>query len=115
MQGGHAAKFRKVIRRLERDGATFRVVEPADVPKVIAELRDVSDEWLGVKAGAEKGFSLGHFDESYLCRLPVAVYRSVDGTHRHDERRLYRRRALSHRGQAPHRDGRDRRRRKAKS
>ena len=73
LQGGHAAKFRKVIRRLERDGATFRVVEPAQVPAVIAELREVSDEWLGVKAGAEKGFSLGHFDETYLSRLPVAV------------------------------------------
>ena len=73
LQGGHAAKFRKVIRRLERDGATFRVVAAADVPAVIAELREVSDEWLGVKAGAEKGFSLGHFDESYLSRLPVAV------------------------------------------
>jgi phosphatidylglycerol lysyltransferase len=73
LQGGHAAKFRKVIRRLERDGAIFRVVAPADVPSVIAELREVSDEWLGVKVGAEKGFSLGHFDESYLSRLPVAV------------------------------------------
>ena len=73
LQGGHAAKFRKVMRRLERDGATFRVVEAAQVPALIAELREVSDEWLGVKAGAEKGFSLGHFDASYLSRLPVAV------------------------------------------
>jgi len=71
--GGHGAKFRNVIRRFERDGATFRVVAPVDVPSVIAALREVSDEWLAVKAGAEKGFSLGHFDEAYLSRLPIAV------------------------------------------
>ena len=73
LQGGHGAKFRKVIRRFEREGATFRVIAPADVPSVIAELREVSNEWLAVKAGAEKGFSLGHFDEAYLSRLPIAV------------------------------------------
>ena len=73
LQGGHGAKFRKVIRRFERDGATFRVVSPADGPSVIAELREVSNEWLAVKAGAEKGFSVGHFDEAYLSRLPIAV------------------------------------------
>ena len=73
LEGGHAAKFRKVIRRLERDGVTFRIVAPARVPSILSELREVSDEWLAAKASAEKGFSLGRFDEAYLSRLPVAV------------------------------------------
>ena len=30
------------------------------------QLRAVSDDWLDAKAGAEKGFSLGFFDETYL-------------------------------------------------
>jgi phosphatidylglycerol lysyltransferase len=37
------------------------------------ELRQVSDEWLDQKAVAEKGFSLGFFDENYLRRCPIAV------------------------------------------
>jgi phosphatidylglycerol lysyltransferase len=39
----------------------------------MTELRAVSDDWLAEKAGGEKGFSLGFFDESYLRRFPVAV------------------------------------------
>jgi len=33
----------------------------------------VSDEWLAEKRTAEKGFSLGFFDEAYLAHFPVAV------------------------------------------
>jgi phosphatidylglycerol lysyltransferase len=40
---------------------------------VIDQLREVSDEWLAARASAEKGFSLGFFDEAYLSRFPVAI------------------------------------------
>ena len=73
LEGGQAAKFRQALRRLERDRATFRVIEPAAVEGVMRDLREVSDEWLAEKSAAEKGFSLGCFDESYLRRFPVAV------------------------------------------
>ncbi|MBP7779666.1 MAG: bifunctional lysylphosphatidylglycerol flippase/synthetase MprF [Acidobacteria bacterium] len=73
LEGGRGAKFRQVVRRLEKDGGTFRIVPAADVPAVIPHLRAVSDDWLRHKAGAEKGFSLGFFDEAYLARFPVAV------------------------------------------
>jgi len=33
----------------------------------------VSDDWLAAKASAEKGFSLGFFNEAYLSRFPIAV------------------------------------------
>ena len=33
----------------------------------------MSDDWLGARSAAEKGFSLGFFDEAYLERFPVAV------------------------------------------
>jgi phosphatidylglycerol lysyltransferase len=46
---------------------------PGDVPRHLAELRGVSDDWLEAKAVAEKGFSLGFFEEPYLSRFPVAV------------------------------------------
>ena len=62
-----------MIRRLEKDGGTFRIVEPAGVPAIMDQLRAVSDDWLAAKASAEKGFSLGFFDEAYVSRFPVAV------------------------------------------
>jgi phosphatidylglycerol lysyltransferase len=73
LEGGQGAKFRQILRRLEREGATFRIVEPSRVAEIMPELREVSDEWLAEKSAAEKGFSLGYFDESYLLRFPVAV------------------------------------------
>jgi phosphatidylglycerol lysyltransferase len=73
MDGGRSAKFRQVVRRLEKDGASFRVVEPSEVHAIMPRLREVSDDWLAAKATAEKGFSLGFFNEAYLQRFPVAV------------------------------------------
>jgi phosphatidylglycerol lysyltransferase len=73
LQGRHAAKLRQPLHRLEREKATFRIVDTAQVPDLLEELRAVSRDWLGEKSAAEKGFSLGYFDEDYLARFPVAV------------------------------------------
>lgn len=73
LDGRRASKLRQSYKRLERDGDTFRVVSVEELPAVMAQLRAVSDDWLRHKAGAEKGFSLGFFDEQYLLRHPVAV------------------------------------------
>jgi phosphatidylglycerol lysyltransferase len=73
LEGGHARSYRQVIRRLEKDGATFRIVPPDQVAGVMEQLRTVSDDWLKMRAGAEKGFSLGAFKPDYLLRFPVAV------------------------------------------
>ncbi len=73
LEGGHASKYRQVIRRLEKDGGSFRIIEPAGVRAIMDQLRAVSDDWLAAKASAEKGFSLGFFDEAYVSRFPVAV------------------------------------------
>jgi phosphatidylglycerol lysyltransferase len=78
LSGGQAAKFRQVIRRLENDRWVFRIVDPPRLPGIIKELRAVSDDWLAAKSAAEKGFSLGFFDEEYLLRFPVAVIERED-------------------------------------
>ena len=49
------------------------MIAPADVPAHLPALRRVSDDWLAHKAAAEKGFSLGFFDEAYVRRFPVGV------------------------------------------
>ncbi|MEO8481053.1 MAG: bifunctional lysylphosphatidylglycerol flippase/synthetase MprF [Acidobacteriota bacterium] len=73
LDGPAGAKYRKVIRRLEKDGGRFRVLPADEVPGVLPALRAVSDDWLSARAGSEKGFSLGFFDDGYLMRFPVAV------------------------------------------
>jgi phosphatidylglycerol lysyltransferase len=73
LEGGHGARHRQAIRRLEKDGGSFRIVDPAGVPAIVDQLRGVSDDWLAAKASAEKGFSLGFFDEAYVARFPIAV------------------------------------------
>ena len=63
VEGPVASRYRQSIRRLEKDGGVFEVVEPSGTPALLAQMRAVSDEWLADQAGTEKGFSLGYFDE----------------------------------------------------
>ena len=73
LEGGQASRYRQAIRRLEKDGGSFRVIDAPAVPAVMDQLRAVSDDWLAEKASAEKGFSLGFFDECYIAGFPIAV------------------------------------------
>jgi phosphatidylglycerol lysyltransferase len=73
LEGGARKKMRFTFNRLERDGAAFRLIAADGVPALLPELRAVSDNWLEHKGAAEKGFSLGFFDDEYLARFPVAV------------------------------------------
>jgi len=77
LDGGAGHRHRQARRRIEKAGAQFRIVPPAGVAAILPELRRVSDDWLGQK-GAEKGFSLGFFDEEYLSRYPIAVIERQD-------------------------------------
>ncbi|MGD8278841.1 MAG: bifunctional lysylphosphatidylglycerol flippase/synthetase MprF [Gemmatimonadota bacterium] len=73
LEGSKRKAFRHTLRRLERDGVTFRVLARGDADPALDELRRVSDDWLERKNAQEKGFSLGFFDPGYLGRSRVAV------------------------------------------
>ena len=73
LHGGGRKGLRTTLSRLEREGLHFRILDGAEHECRIGELRQVSDEWLAHKDAAEKGFSLGFFDEEYLRRCPIAV------------------------------------------
>ncbi|MBA4070610.1 MAG: hypothetical protein C0497_02065 [Gemmatimonas sp.] len=75
LQGGARKGMRRVVNQVEKDGGAFGIVPVDDVPALLPELREVSDEWLSAKRVREKGFSLGYFSESYLRRFPMAVVR----------------------------------------
>ena len=76
LEGSERADLRQSHRRAVRDGARFEIVARADLAAVLPELRAVSDEWLAERKTAEKGFSLGFFNEHYLSHFDCAVVRS---------------------------------------
>jgi phosphatidylglycerol lysyltransferase len=79
LEGSARADLRQSHRRVVREGAQFAIVPRNEVAAILPQLKAVSDVWLEEKSGAEKGFSLGYFDERYLTRFDCAVVR-----HNHD-------------------------------
>ena len=73
LEGPRGARFRQLVRRLEKDGGMFRVLPSEEVRSRMDELRAVSDDWLQARAVAEKSFSLGCFNPDYVARFPAAI------------------------------------------
>ncbi|HVQ13182.1 MAG TPA: bifunctional lysylphosphatidylglycerol flippase/synthetase MprF, partial [Vicinamibacterales bacterium] len=73
LDGPRGARFRQLVRRLEKDGGIFRVLPTDEVRERMDELRAVSDDWLRLRSVAEKGFSLGSFEPDYVARFPAAI------------------------------------------
>ncbi|MCA9752032.1 MAG: bifunctional lysylphosphatidylglycerol flippase/synthetase MprF [Gemmatimonadetes bacterium] len=79
LEGSARKSLRQVVRRLEqREGCSFEVVPAAQVEPLLPRLREISDQWLALKQGHEKRFSLGCFREDYLRRFPLAIVRRGD-------------------------------------
>lgn len=68
---------RALMHKFDREGYVFDVVEPPFNDQLMAELKAVSDSWLGEQV--EKGFSLGFFDPYYINQAPVGTVRDKDG------------------------------------
>jgi phosphatidylglycerol lysyltransferase len=75
MEGSNRRSFRKVMRRIEKEGASFEVVLSKEVPLLLKELKTISDAWLTKKNTKEKKFFLGFFNEDYLKYFPVGIVR----------------------------------------
>ena len=72
-KGSKLAHLRHAVSKGERDGLSFRIVSPAEVPVLLPQLRAISDAWLAQHETREKSFSLGAFLPDYLQRFPVAL------------------------------------------
>lgn len=55
------------------------MLQPPHPANLLAELHQISDEWLTSVKGTEKRFSLGWFDEDYLNSTPIIVIRNPAG------------------------------------
>jgi phosphatidylglycerol lysyltransferase len=79
LEGPARADLRQAQRRAQRQGATFEIVPPEQVPALLPALRKISDAWLAEKSTAEKRFSVGAFTERYVSNFPIALVRT-EGT-----------------------------------
>jgi phosphatidylglycerol lysyltransferase len=78
LAGKRGESLRHSANRARRDGARFQVLDQPLGEDVWAQLRTISDVWLDDRGAAEKGFSLGRYDETYLRRSPIAVIRIAE-------------------------------------
>lgn len=75
LAGGRFKTMRAAMSKRQRDGYEFTMLTSPHTPELIAELRAISDTWLGGKTGREKGFSVGRFDSDYLALFDISVVR----------------------------------------
>jgi len=76
LEGSASKDFRYTIKNVEKKGYKFEIVSPEGAVGLMPELKRISDAWLKMKAGKEKKFSIGYFDEKYLSNFPIALVRS---------------------------------------
>lgn len=76
LEGPQRADLRQSHRRAQRDGASFEVVAPQDLPALLPMLKRISDSWLSSKSTGEKRFSVGAFTPDYVRQFPVALVRA---------------------------------------
>ncbi|MGA7952346.1 MAG: phosphatidylglycerol lysyltransferase domain-containing protein [Gloeobacterales cyanobacterium] len=79
LKGKSGQNFRTSINKLTKLGYRIEFYQPPIGSDLLHELRAVSDEWLKMKKGSEKKFSLGWFDEAYLRECQIAAVRTPQG------------------------------------
>ncbi|MBC6980138.1 phosphatidylglycerol lysyltransferase domain-containing protein [Caulobacter sp. 17J80-11] len=76
--GRRRGNLRHSWKKVAEAGASFEVIPAEAVAPLMPELKQISDAWLDMHAGGEKGFSLGGFDPRYLSEFPCALVRQND-------------------------------------
>ncbi len=77
LTGKSNQNLRTAKNKSDREGQTFEVLSPPYHADLLAELRQISNEWLGDRK--EKAYSLGWFNEPYIQRSPLALLRNAEG------------------------------------
>lgn len=79
LEGRANKNFRIAYNHLVKLGYQVRVHQPPIPEPILVELREISDEWLTMMHGTEKRFSLGWFDDDYICNSQIAAVHDPQG------------------------------------
>ncbi len=73
LSGAAHSGLRHSRNKIEKQNCKFSIIASQDVPDILQQLKEVSDQWLKEKKTREKRFSLGYFKPEYLVKTPVAI------------------------------------------
>jgi len=79
LEGSDNKNVRNAYNKMLRSGYKASVQEPPHSPRMLRELRAISNDWLSTRGAKEMGFSLGWFDEKYLNTCPILLIRDGEG------------------------------------
>lgn len=79
LDGSENKPVRNAYNKMLRNGYKVAVQEPPHSPRMLRELRAISDDWLSTRGMKEMGFSLGWFDDEYLNTCPILLVRDGEG------------------------------------
>ncbi|MDJ0723872.1 MAG: phosphatidylglycerol lysyltransferase domain-containing protein [Prochloraceae cyanobacterium] len=73
LQGKAGRNLRNALNRFNKLGYRVKYYQPPIADEILDRLKFVSDEWLEMRQGSEKRFSLGWFDDRYLQSCQIAT------------------------------------------
>jgi phosphatidylglycerol lysyltransferase len=79
LEGSENKTLRNSYNKMVRNGYHSDVIQPPYSPRMLRELKTISDEWLSSRSVSELRFSLGWFDEAYLNTCPILLVRDREG------------------------------------
>jgi phosphatidylglycerol lysyltransferase len=79
LEGKSKRDVRSKIHHFEDMGIHVWEYQPPVPDHVIAQLKLVSDQWLEIPGRRERGFTVGHFDASYLRSKPILTVADSSG------------------------------------
>lgn len=76
LEGPARADLRYALKRGDRDGLSFEMIQPERVAEIMGDIKGISNAWLNKHApGGEKRFSVAAFKRDYVLSQPVALLR----------------------------------------
>lgn len=73
LEGRPRKELRSAVRRLEREGYHLEYVEPPAADEVVAQMKEISDDWLEHRGHRERRFTLGLFEARYVRESKLLV------------------------------------------
>ncbi len=79
LEGRANKNVRNACSNILKEGYQAKFHMPPIAEPILSELREISDEWLTMMHGSEKRFSLGWFDDEYICNSLIAAIHDPQG------------------------------------